>query len=275
MNSINFTGQDQFPLSIETMSFLQAMIMQSANLAQLGGDTYILSGCETVGSSVSAGYVVINGEVLPFEGGTRNSTVYINEVRRDVTASGYQFPQAYISRSVSFGLGNQQYNWTDFKRVETNAALKSAIDNLQTQVNALKGLPSGIITMWSGSVDAIPDGWALCNGLNGTPNLQGRFIAGYSTTDADYNVIGKSGGSKTIILTEDQLPEHQFIVPWGESKKAHTPPWGWAEGYSDDRQRGSGSSDSDNSWMLTNPIGKGKAIDIRPSYYVLAYIMKL
>lgn len=34
----------------------------------------------------------------------------------------------------------------------------------------------GIICMWSGNRDDIPDGWALCNGTNGTPDLSTKFI---------------------------------------------------------------------------------------------------
>jgi len=30
--------------------------------------------------------------------------------------------------------------------------------------------------MWSGPLEDIPDGWALCNGANGTPNLSTYFI---------------------------------------------------------------------------------------------------
>lgn len=39
-------------------------------------------------------------------------------------------------------------------------------------------LPTGTILMWSGNADAIPDGWGLCNGANGTPDLRSRFIVG-------------------------------------------------------------------------------------------------
>jgi len=39
-------------------------------------------------------------------------------------------------------------------------------------------IPKGTITVWSGSKETIPDGWALCDGKNGTPNLQDKFIMG-------------------------------------------------------------------------------------------------
>jgi len=31
-------------------------------------------------------------------------------------------------------------------------------------------IPSGLISMWSGSINSIPEGWALCDGQNGTPD---------------------------------------------------------------------------------------------------------
>lgn len=57
-------------------------------------------------------------------------------------------------------------------------------------------IPSGIITMWSGSIATIPTGWVLCNGANGTPNLIDRFVIMAGGT---YNV-GSTGGSKDAIV---------------------------------------------------------------------------
>ena len=38
------------------------------------------------------------------------------------------------------------------------------------------GVPVGSIVIWYS--EDIPDGWALCNGLGGTPNLSYKFIYG-------------------------------------------------------------------------------------------------
>lgn len=38
--------------------------------------------------------------------------------------------------------------------------------------------PSGLIVMWSGLLSAIPSGWLLCDGDNGTPDLRSKFIKG-------------------------------------------------------------------------------------------------
>ena len=39
-------------------------------------------------------------------------------------------------------------------------------------------IPKGVIVAWSGSGSDIPDGWALCDGNGGRPNLIDRFIRG-------------------------------------------------------------------------------------------------
>ena len=42
----------------------------------------------------------------------------------------------------------------------------------------------GIIVMWYGSIVSIPNGWVLCDGNNGTPDLRDRFIVGAGDTYA-------------------------------------------------------------------------------------------
>jgi hypothetical protein len=54
-------------------------------------------------------------------------------------------------------------------------------------------LPTGVIVMWSGQLDAIPVGWALCDGSDGTPDLSNRFVLGAGA--AEY--LGSTGGSRT------------------------------------------------------------------------------
>jgi hypothetical protein len=53
------------------------------------------------------------------------------------------------------------------------------------------GVPAGVIVMWGGLVANIPQGWALCNGQNGTPDLRDRFVKGASAEP------GTTGGAAT------------------------------------------------------------------------------
>ena len=52
-------------------------------------------------------------------------------------------------------------------------------------------IPSGVIVMWSGTIAAIPSGWALCDGTLGTPDLRDRFIFGTSVGEQP----GATGGA--------------------------------------------------------------------------------
>ena len=68
----------------------------------------------------------------------------------------------------------------------------------------VSSIPSGIIVMWSGSSDAIPDGWHLCDGTNNTPDLRDKFIIGAGSEYQPGNV----GGDKTKTLSTNNLPSH-------------------------------------------------------------------
>ena len=59
-----------------------------------------------------------------------------------------------------------------------------------------KGIPSGLISMWSGTLDTIPLGWFLCDGTNGTPDLRDRFVVGAGSSYS----VGVTGGSKDAIV---------------------------------------------------------------------------
>jgi len=85
------------------------------------------------------------------------------------------------------------------------------------------GVPSGTIVMWSGSVASIPSGWKLCDGTNGTPDLSGKFIVGYSSGNEDYNVIGNTGGANNVTLTTNQIPSHSHTMTGStESAGSHS-----------------------------------------------------
>ena len=54
-------------------------------------------------------------------------------------------------------------------------------------------LPKGTIVAFNGQT--APPGWAICDGIDGRPNLKGRFIYGYNNSR-----FGETGGSKDAIV---------------------------------------------------------------------------
>lgn len=67
-----------------------------------------------------------------------------------------------------------------------------------------QAVPSGVISMWSGSLATIPSGWSLCDGTNGTPDLRDKFIVGAGSSYS----VSDTGGENSHILTSSELPSH-------------------------------------------------------------------
>lgn len=38
------------------------------------------------------------------------------------------------------------------------------------------GVPAGTIAVWYGTLGTVPNGWVVCDGNNGTPNLVGKTV---------------------------------------------------------------------------------------------------
>jgi len=69
-------------------------------------------------------------------------------------------------------------------------------------------VPSGGIIMWSGLISAIPTGWSLCDGTDGTPDLRNRFVVGAGD---QYN-RNDTGGQNSVQLTENEMPSHDHTM---------------------------------------------------------------
>lgn len=107
-------------------------------------------------------------------------------------------------------------------KVTQSTVTTTELANLSgVNTNGVQGfIPVGGIIMWSGTIANIPSGWALCNGLNGTPNLQNKMIIGAGDTYS----VGATGGSTTITLVEANLPAHThtFSGNTGNQSANHT-----------------------------------------------------
>lgn len=109
--------------------------------------------------------------------------------------------------------------------------------NIRSTRSTADRFPVGGIVMWSGSMDpgAIPSGWLLCDGTNGTPDLRNRFIIGAFENNAgvpNTTITGsptQTGGSKDAIVVShthtatvtDPGHGHDFIYANGTQASAN------------------------------------------------------
>jgi len=111
-------------------------------------------------------------------------------------------------------------------------------------------------------------GWALCNGNNGTPNLQDRFIVGAGSS----YIVGATGGANTVTLTANEMPVHSHDMT-GYRDYNGSGSDGRGFGYTGGTSYQVNGVSPDN--RLTLSSGGGSAHENRPPYYALTYIMRI
>lgn len=83
----------------------------------------------------------------------------------------------------------------------------------------LEGFSTGTILLWPDSVASMPDGWALCDGTNGTPDLRDRFVVAAGNLYDPGDTGGPASWDGTIaplgtvtvgghVLTISEMPAH-------------------------------------------------------------------
>ena len=70
-----------------------------------------------------------------------------------------------------------------------------------TVTGSFNYLPRGSIIAYNSS--SAPNGWTICDGSNGSPDLRNKFILGMGNRG-----IGTTGGAETVTLNVNQMPQH-------------------------------------------------------------------
>ena len=155
---------------------------------------------------------------------------------------------------------------------ERSKALSAQVAAAAADAIEEASIPAGVVVMWSGAQSSIPAGWALCDGMNGTPDLRDRFVLG---AGGRYGV-GASGGEETHKLTSNELAGHLHQLEYTSTMS----PTG-IEGHGDynvPSVPNTGNSTIDINYTLIESddgISRGVPHNNMPPYYALCYIIKV
>jgi len=143
-------------------NFVNNTIIAALNTLTTKGDLYV-----TDGNNLNRLGVGANGQVLSADSTQTNGLKWVAPPGIPLTTNG---DTLYYNAAA-----NQRLP------IGTNGQVLTVVAGLPAWA-AAPGVPSGIIAIWSGSIGTIPSGWVLCDGNNGTSNLQGLFIVGAGST---------------------------------------------------------------------------------------------
>jgi len=134
-------------------------------------------------------------------------------------------------------------------------------------------IPTGMISLWYGSIGSVPTGWYLCDGTNGTPDLRDRFVVGAGST---YSVAA-TGGSKDAVLVShthtatvtDPGHKHTYLKATATSPQAGSTTQCFVNNTTTD------TSTATTGITVANTTEGVSATNANlPPYYALAYVMK-
>ena len=209
MNIIHCNQAGGFPLTTETLNFIQNTYKIFNAISGLTGDLAIVSGCQQVGNTISDGVVAIEGELYPFEGTTIGATVFIKETQIPQTFEDGSSKNVYIQKVATFGNSTRTYPWASFKRIMNNQEIESKtlsadnsvlkrLEKLEERVR--KTVPIGLVAIWDRPASEIPEGWVEHT------EMQGVVPVGHKADDTLFSRLGTEVGSKTEQIQLRHLP---------------------------------------------------------------------
>jgi hypothetical protein len=146
-------------------------------------------------------------------------------------------------------------------------------------------VPPGTIAIWSGTEADKPDGWFICNGDNGTPDLRDRFVMGAGGSEPP----GEFGEEQThthqvpaVITTgtTGEAPDHQHKFPeewYGRTFEGGD--WSGIDTNGDFKKndewtQGAGKHSHGYTASYPGTTSHTNSGSVRPRWFALLYIMK-
>jgi len=189
MDKLRLPDSD-FALTTDALAFMQGAYKYLENIALMGGTDYMLTGGEESNGTAAPGIVVLNGEVMPFKGGTVQQNIRVVTVTDDITVGVGQRQQ--VTKYAEFGTSTDpadNYVWADLQKTPRVA------DSLKLNGKDEAQFAAASHTHWDPNVVAV----TLSSSYNWD---SASFIKLYSLTDKVKGIL--------IKLYQDQTTPSYF-----------------------------------------------------------------
>ena len=112
--------------------------------------------------------------------------------------------------NITVNVGSNKIVTADIEDIREKASILSElIKNSENIVSIVNDITYPVGSVYINATDTRNPATILKVGT-WAKYAEGRVLAGHSTSDADFDTVGKTGGAKTHQLTTGQLPQHGF-----------------------------------------------------------------
>lgn len=211
MNTIDL-NQNNIPLTSTLLAYMQSAYKMLELMGQMFGSKLVLTGCTEVVGACDAGVVLIDGEIMPFDGGPLSTYVRVQTTPLTVTVQDGSYTKT--EKKLIFGTGTGSFLYADLKRIPTLESVSAQISN-KVDVVAGKGLSTNDFTA------------ALLTKLNGIAENANNYIhpIGHNIGDLNFNALEvvSAGGVSAAgqMMYANGLPCYSIKEATGKYKISH------------------------------------------------------
>ena len=135
---IDFTKLEGIAIYQDTLDFLQTSYRDAISaIAKAFGSRVIVTGVTDQGTTYSDGWVIIDGELMPFAGGLKTNRIIIEEVTDTEVFGDSSVQTVYYTHRAKLGVTGG-FAFSDFIRVDTMASISDGLKNLIVAHNNLQ-----------------------------------------------------------------------------------------------------------------------------------------
>jgi hypothetical protein len=135
---IDFTKLEGIATYQDTLDFLQTSYRDAISaIAKAFGGRVIVTGVTDQGTTFSDGWVIIDGELMPFTGGLKTDRVIIDEATDTEVFGDGSVQTVYYTHRAKLGVTGG-FAFSDFIRVDTMSAISQGLKSLVIAHNNLQ-----------------------------------------------------------------------------------------------------------------------------------------